>query len=287
MNARSSTQEGLALLEGGRTGNPRQPAPLVDGIARLMRRVRGEFAEMPGLRLTVPQAARLFGIAPDVAHAVLDELRIASVLTCSNRGSYSLVAISAAQRSAKELDGDATMVSSFGTSWGNGSLTSASADRLTCLLRHWTRAEEARARFEQELAEGWNYNEDPVANRPFGAFYHWCALLCGFSEAALEHGLLSPWRLEAIRRDLEGSLPGLRDCRQVLVVIPASLEQQPRVVDLLHDEETLGRLRRVHHAFGEALREERMSREIDSLDHEAVDLHPGRNQQCHRCCIKK
>lgn len=36
---------------------------------------------------------------------------------------------------------------------------------------------------------------------------------------------------------------------------------------LLHDEETLGRLRRVHEAFGEALREERMSREIDSLDH--------------------
>jgi len=50
-------------------------------------------------------------------------------------------------------------------------------------------------------------------------------------------------------------------------VIPASLEQQPRVVDLLGDKETLGRLRRVHALFGEALREERMSRAIDSLDH--------------------
>jgi hypothetical protein len=47
----------------------------------------------------------------------------------------------------------------------------------------------------------------------------------------------------------------------------ARLEEQPHVVDLLRDEPTLGRLRRVHEAFGEALREERMSREIDSLDH--------------------
>ena len=80
-------------------------------------------------------------------------------------------------------------------------------------------------------------------------------------------GLLSTPQLGAIRRDLDDSLPGLRACRQLLVVIPASLEEQPRVVDLLGDKETLGRLRRVHEAFGEALREERMSREIDSLDH--------------------
>ena len=38
------------------------------------------------------------------------------------------------------------------------------------------------------------------------------------------------------------------------------------VMDLLRDDETLGRLRRVHDAFGEALREERLSRVIDSLD---------------------
>ena len=149
----------------------------------------------------------------------------------------------------------------------DGSLSNASADRLTCLLRHWTWADEARARFEQELADGWDDDEQPVADHPFGAYYHWCALLCGFSEAALEHGLLSTLQLNAIRRDLEAGLPGLRACRQLLVVIPASLEEQPRIVDLLRDEETPGRLRRVHEAFGEALREERMSREIDSLDH--------------------
>ena len=149
---------------------------------------------------------------------------------------------------------------------GNGSLRDASVDCLTCLLRHWTWADEAMQRFEQELAGGWEYDEDFIADHPFGSYYHWCALLCAFSEAALEHGLLSTLQLDALRRDLEDTLPGLRACRQMLVVIPASLEEQPRVVDLLRDEETLGRLRRVHKAFGDAVREERMSREIDSLD---------------------
>src|SRR5262245_16418531 len=106
-----------------------------------------------------------------------------------------------------------------------------------------------------------------MSDHPFGAYYHWCALLCGFSDAALEHGLLTPQQLDAIRQDLEATLPGLRACRQLLVVIPSSLEEQPRIVDLLRDEQTLGRLRRVHQAFGEALGEERMSREVDSLDH--------------------
>lgn len=47
---------------------------------------------MPGLRLTVRQAARLFGVAPDVAVSVLDELRHASILTRSEDGAYSLMA---------------------------------------------------------------------------------------------------------------------------------------------------------------------------------------------------
>src|SRR5580765_1845360 len=148
----------------------------------------------------------------------------------------------------------------------NGSLNNASVDRLTCLLRHWTWADEAMARFERELAAGWEYDDDPVADHPFGSYYYWCALLCGFSEAALEHGLLSMRQLDAIRRDLEASLPGLRACRQLLVVIPASLEEHLRIADLLRDDEALGRLRRLHHAFGDALREEQMSRELDLLD---------------------
>jgi hypothetical protein len=147
------------------------------------------------------------------------------------------------------------------------SLRHASVGRLACLTRHWTWAEEARARFTRELADGWEYDEDLVADRPFGSYYHWCALLCGLSEAALEHGLLPATELDAIRQDLDASLPGLRACRQLLVAVPTSLEEHPRIVDLLRDQDTLGRLRRVHEAFGEALRGERMAREIDSLDH--------------------
>ena len=150
----------------------------------------------------------------------------------------------------------------------NGSLKNASINRLACLFRHWTWADEAMARFEHELAKGWQHNEDPFADHPFGAYYHWCALLCGFSEAALEHRLLSELQLEALRADLEASLPGLRACRQLLVVIPASLEEHPRIVDLLRDGQTLGRLRRIHNAFGETLREEQMSRELDWLLYE-------------------
>ena len=148
----------------------------------------------------------------------------------------------------------------------DGSLKEASLDRLASLLRHWAWADEARTAFERELASGWD-DDDPMSDHPFGSYYHWCALLCGFSEAALEHGLLSPFQLDAIRRDLEISLPALRACRQLLVVIPSSLEEQPRVVELLRDEETRGRLRRIHDAIGNALREERLSREMDSLDH--------------------
>jgi len=37
-------------------------------------RVRGEYREMPGLRLTVPQAARLFNLAPAECERLLDAL---------------------------------------------------------------------------------------------------------------------------------------------------------------------------------------------------------------------
>ena len=141
-----------------------------------------------------------------------------------------------------------------------------SINRLACLIRHWTWADEARVRFERELANGWEYDEDPPADHLFGAYYHWCALLCGFGEAALEHEFLSASQMEALRSDLERCLPELQACRQVLVVIPASRERHPRLVDLLRDEDSLRRLRRVHHAFGEALSDEQMSREVDFLD---------------------
>jgi hypothetical protein len=150
----------------------------------------------------------------------------------------------------------------------SGPLKNASIGRLACLFRHWTWANEAMAQFERELAAGWDYDDDPLADHPFGAYYHWCALLCGFSEAALEHALLSELQLASLRADLEASLPGLRACRQLLVVIPVSFEEHPRIVDLLHDHETLGRLRRIHSAFGDALHEEQLSRQLEWLLYE-------------------
>jgi len=218
-------------------------------MARLALRVRAEYGEMPGLHLTVSQAAKLFGVTPAAAHAVLETLRRASVLTCSDRGKYSSVGEASA---AVPVD---------------GSLHNASVGRLASLMRHWTWADEAKARFEHDLAQGWEYDEDPAADRPFNSYYHWCALLCGLSEAALEHGLLSTARLTPIRSDLEASLSELRACRQLFTTIPSSLEAQPRVVDLLRDEQRLGRLRRIHDVFGDALREEQMSRETELLDH--------------------
>jgi len=258
-------------LEERRATAPRHDAGASVSMSALAIRVHGEYREMPGLRLTVRQAARLFSLTPDLADAVLHELRRASILACSNDGAFALVGEpsrepTAANEATMERNPMSTQVDA-GTPV-NASLREASLDRLACLLRHWAWADEARSAFDRELAIGWgDEDNDPMSDHPFGSYYHWCALLCGFSEAALEHRLLSPLQLDAIHQDLEFSLPALRACRQLLVVIPASLEDQPRILDLLRDEERLGRLRRVHNAFGEALREERLSREVDSLDH--------------------
>jgi len=148
----------------------------------------------------------------------------------------------------------------------DGSLKAATLERLACLLRHWAWADEARRRFERELASGWDYDDDLLADHPFGSYYHWCALLAGFGEAALHQALLAPAELEAIRDDLEASVPALRVCRGILVDIPSTMEDQPRVVDLLHDAAMLGRLGRLHQTFGEAIRREHAARQIDSLD---------------------
>ena len=64
---------------------------LSEAMIALTARVRGEYAEMPGLRLTVRQAARLFGVPADVADAVLHDLRRASVLARSSDGCFSLI----------------------------------------------------------------------------------------------------------------------------------------------------------------------------------------------------
>ena len=49
-------------------------------IEHLATRVRAEFQEMPGLRLTVRQAERLWGLAPEVCAQVVDVLVSRAVL---------------------------------------------------------------------------------------------------------------------------------------------------------------------------------------------------------------
>lgn len=49
-------------------------------VRALVDRVRGEFNEMPGLQLTIPQAARLLGIEQDACRAVIESLVASSFL---------------------------------------------------------------------------------------------------------------------------------------------------------------------------------------------------------------
>jgi len=56
----------------------------------LLRRIYHEFQEMPGLSVTLGQAARLFGLPPDIASRVLERLADARVLRQTARGEFSL-----------------------------------------------------------------------------------------------------------------------------------------------------------------------------------------------------
>ena len=55
-------------------------------VRELIDRVRGEFNEMPGLQLTVPQAARLLGIEPADCRDVIDLLVDAAFLRWTSDG---------------------------------------------------------------------------------------------------------------------------------------------------------------------------------------------------------
>lgn len=55
----------------------------------LLHRVRGEYREMPGLRLTPAQAARLWGLSKNPAHALLEVLVETGFLVRTPDGQYS------------------------------------------------------------------------------------------------------------------------------------------------------------------------------------------------------
>ena len=54
----------------------------------LVSRVRAEFLEMPGLRLTLKQATRLWGIDDSVCRTVVDSLVEASFLRRAEGGTF-------------------------------------------------------------------------------------------------------------------------------------------------------------------------------------------------------
>lgn len=56
---------------------------------RIVQRIRAEFLEMPGLRLTVRQAKRLCGVDDGLCEAVLDALVDLKFLSRNRDGSYS------------------------------------------------------------------------------------------------------------------------------------------------------------------------------------------------------
>ena len=55
-----------------------------------LRRVKGEYLEMPGLRLTTAQAQRLWGLDRESCHALLGALVDAKFLYKTHDGAFSL-----------------------------------------------------------------------------------------------------------------------------------------------------------------------------------------------------
>ena len=59
-----------------------------EGITALLHRVRSEFLEMPGLRLTPAQAARLWRMDRHTTDRILDGLTMAGFLLKNREGAY-------------------------------------------------------------------------------------------------------------------------------------------------------------------------------------------------------
>lgn len=66
-------------------------ATAVCDMSDVLLRVRGEYREMPGLNLTLPQARRLWGLDACACEAVLQELVHAHFLRRSPGGTFLLV----------------------------------------------------------------------------------------------------------------------------------------------------------------------------------------------------
>jgi hypothetical protein len=62
--------------------------PYDGGITPLLHRIRSEFLEMPGLRLTSAQAARLWALDRHVSERLLDSLTMTGFLLRTREGAY-------------------------------------------------------------------------------------------------------------------------------------------------------------------------------------------------------
>jgi hypothetical protein len=60
-------------------------------LEAVTRRIREEFREMPGLRLTPAQATRLWGLEHDTCHAVIERLVAAAFLRWTATGAITRV----------------------------------------------------------------------------------------------------------------------------------------------------------------------------------------------------
>jgi len=65
-----------------------RPEPPTTRSGLLLRRIRAEFLEMPGLTLTLPQAARLWGLTSSQAEGLLAELVAGGFLARGPHDSY-------------------------------------------------------------------------------------------------------------------------------------------------------------------------------------------------------
>ena len=61
---------------------------MIPDSSALVARVQGEFIEMPGLRLTPAQAARLWAIDRLTSERILDSLASTGFLARTSRGAY-------------------------------------------------------------------------------------------------------------------------------------------------------------------------------------------------------
>jgi DNA-binding IclR family transcriptional regulator len=62
--------------------------PITEHEDRILQRIRAEYHEMPGLRLTREQAQRLFGLPEPTCTRLLDTLVADEQLTCRPDGTY-------------------------------------------------------------------------------------------------------------------------------------------------------------------------------------------------------